>query len=60
MAIAARHTRTGAATLGIVREQGCVVAVEVVDLPPQLDELALALVSRRLGVPGSLSVVGVN
>jgi len=54
VASAARHARTGAATLGIVREQGCVVAAEVVDLLLQPDVLALVLLSRRLGVLDSV------
>ena len=60
VASAARHARTGAATLGIVREQGCVAAVEVVNLPPQLDNLALVFVSHQLSGLGSTETVSVE
>ena len=49
-----RHARAGAATFGICREQGCVFAVEVVDLPLQLDKLVLVFVSCRFGVLGGV------
>ena len=52
-----RHARAGAATFGICREQGCVFAVEVVDLPLQLDKLVLVFVSCRLGVLGGVEGV---
>ena len=57
VAIAAHHAHTGAATLGIIHKQGCVVAAEVVNLPPQLDKLAFVLVSRRLSVLDSVEGV---
>ena len=52
-----RHARAGAATFGICREQGCVFAVEVVDLLLQLDKLVLMFVSCQLGMLGSVEGV---
>ena len=54
---AACHTHTGAATLRIIRKQGCVAAAEVIDLLLQLNKLALAFVSRRLSVLDSVEGV---
>ena len=51
------HACAGAVTFSICHEQGCVFAVEVVDLLLQLDNFVLTLVSCRLGVFDSVGGV---
>ena len=54
---AVHHVHTGAATFSISHKQGCVAAVEVVDLLSQLSNLTLVLVSCCLSMFDSIEGV---